>query len=363
MNRDPHAAGGARDRDARDRLLDALLAQHLGETDARRERRYARTFAALDAATTPARTHALRIARAALVAATVGVLLLLMPVESRASTVLAQVVTRESRERASPSERRYEVVVRLAHRQPAPPRERDGPPDPRGFRRDPPRAQPRDPERDAPREVELRGSWDMRGDESRLELRAVGGPSLIRADSADGAWELREGGVARTLGSSELWPRWIEERSGRIAVERMDELLRLVQRSYELAFARAGDESPTYLRGTMHLVAARRSRVPGPAEIDLWIDTERNVVIEAHLRWSPMPHADRPMHPPPRSGPLADGAPDAAPFPRGSAPFPPEDDGYRAAPGALPPNPPLELRLRRIEPIAFPADHFRMPRG
>jgi hypothetical protein len=113
----------------------------------------------------------------------------------------------------------------------------------------------------------------------------------------------------------------------------------------------------------MHLVAARRSRVPGPAEIDLWIDTERDVVIEAHLRWNPVPHADRPMRAPPRSGPLADGAPDAAPFPRGSAPFPPGDDDYRAAPGALPPNPPLELRLRRIEPIAFPADHFRMPRG
>lgn len=323
-------------RDARDRLLDALLEQHLGEADAKRERRYARAFAALDAAPTPARTHALRVARAALVAITVGVLLLLMPVESRASTVLAQVVSRESRERESPAERRYEVAVRLARRPGMPP---------------------------PPREVELRGNWDMRGDESRLELRVAGGPSLIRAESADGAWEQREGGVARTLDSSELWPRWIEERSGRIAVERMDELLRLVQRSYEIAFARAGDESPAHLRGTMHLVAARRSRVPGPTEIDLWIDTERNVVIEAHLRWHPVPRPERPTRPPSPSGPPADGAAGSAPFPPDSAPFPPEDDDYRAAPGALPPNPPLELRLRRIEPIAFPADHFRMPRG
>jgi hypothetical protein len=126
----------------------------------------------------------------------------------------------------------------------------------------------------------------------------------------------------------------------------MDELLRLVQRSYDVAFARAGEESPAALRGSLHLVADRRGRVPGPSQIDLWIDTERNVVLEAQLRWIP-------SSPPARGDRPARGAP--------QPPRPPHDDDYRTAPGALPPIPPRELRLRRIEPIAFPADHFTRP--
>jgi hypothetical protein len=57
----------------------------------------------------------------------------------------------------------------------------------------------------------------------------------------------------------------------------------------------------------------------------------------------------RPLDPPPHPLNPGDGPP-----PR----EPPRGDDYRIAPGALPAMPPLELRLRRIEPITFPADHF-----
>lgn len=308
--------------EARDRLVDALLAQHLGETPARMERRYGGAFAALDAATTPARSRALRIARAALVALCAGTLILLLPRESSASAVIASAAGSESRAAAAPGERRYEVEVRFLR--PAPGGER---------------------------EVVLRGNWDMRGTESRLELAPEGLPSLVRADSARGAWERRIDGAVRELGSHELWPRWIEARDGRIAVERMDDLLRLVQRSYEVAFARAGTESPGRLRGAMHLVASRRERAPGPDEIDLWIDTGRSVVLEARLRWNRMGPSMRPPRPPH----------DRPPDRQQDRPPPHFGDDYRAAPGALPPEPPSELRLRRVEPIAFPADHFDKP--
>lgn len=306
--------------ESRERLLDALLTQHLGETPERMEARYARAFVRLDAAALAtgrrdARGRALRMARAALIALLAGTMLLLLPVESSASTVLASAASRAS---SDAGERRYEVSLR--------------------FKR---------PSPDGVRDVVLNGNWDMRGAESRLELFIDGFPSLVRADSAGGAWERRGTAPARALDSRELWPRWIEERDGRIAVERMDDLLHLVQRAYEVAFARAGDESPADMRGAMHLVASRRERAPGPDEIDLWIDTERRVVLEARLRWK---HGARDAKPPrpPFDRP--------APMPR-----PPIDDDYRAAPGALPPEPPSELRLRRVEPIRFPADHFSQP--
>ena len=227
--------------DARDRLMDALLRQHLGEGSPQMEQRYTRAFAALDAAEgsplrNPTRARALRIARAALVVLCAGTMLLLLPVESNAMGVIASAASGESRARGAADERRYEVELRFNR------------PTPGGGR---------------DRELVLRGNWDMRGDESRLELRASDGPSMLRVDARDGAWEQREGGAARALDSSELWPRWIEDRSGRIAVERMDELLRLVQRSYDVAFARAGKESPVALRGSLHLVADRRAMRPG----------------------------------------------------------------------------------------------------
>jgi len=309
--------------ESRDRLIDALLTQHLGETPATRESRFARAFARLDAEQSVSerrdqRGRALRIARAALIALFAGTMLLLMPVESSASTVLANAASRESRASSRADDRRYEVVVRFMRPSPA-----------------------------GERELTLRGNWDMRGEESRLEIAIDGMPSLIRTDSSAGAWERRGDAPARTLDSRELWPRWIEERDGRVAVERMDDLLHLVQRAYAVAFARAGDESPAALRGAMHLVASRRDRAPGPDEIDLWIDTERSVVLEARLRWNHGPRDAKSPRPPHDRPP---------PMPR-----PPLDDDYRAAPGALPPNPPSELRLRRIEPISFPADHFMKP--
>jgi hypothetical protein len=358
--------------EGRDRLIDALLAQHLGESPLRMEQRYARAFAALESprasaaeSRMPARRRALQWARAALIALAAGTLFLLMPDETRAESVLAQVMSGESRARAAETERRYEVTVVLPRRAP-------------GSR-----------ERDA----ELTGHWDMRGDESRLELRDGDGPALIRADSIEGAWEMREGGPVDDLETRELWPRWIEERDGRIAVERMDELLGLIQRSYELAFARGGDESPEHLRGALHLVAARRVRARGPNEVDLWIDTERNVVLEARMRWSPEEGASgapgrgpRGMMgggPGPRLGAGPAGGPGGPPGMRPGRPaehdhpapprptrgegrdrMPPSGgEDYRAVPGALPTFPPVELRLRRIEPISFPVDHFARPQS
>lgn len=307
--------------ESRDRVVDALLSQHLRETPARMEQRYAEAFAALDAGTTPARGRALRLARAALIALCAGTLLLLLPVETSASTVVANAASGESRSTARDGDRRYEVEVRFLR--PAPGGER---------------------------EVVLQGSWDLRGDESRLELAIDGLPPLVRADSRDGAWERRGDGPARALESRDLWPRWIEDRDGRIAVERMDDLLHLVQRAYAVAFARAGSESRAELRGALHIVASRRERAPGPDEIDLWIDTDRDVVLEARLRW----------HRGPRGG--AGGPDHAPPHLRPREPRPPIDDDYRAAPGALPPAPPSELRLRRVEPVSFPAGHFTRPR-
>ena len=318
--------------ESRDRLMDALLTQHLRDTPAQMESRYARAFAQLDAEQSAAdrrnaRGQALRIARAALIALFAGTMLLLIPVESSASTVLASAASRAS---SDAGERRYEVGLRFMR-----------------------------PTPDGMREIELSGNWDMRGNESRLELFIDGFPSLVRADSAAGAWERRGEGPARTLDSRELWPRWIEERDGRVAVERMDDLLHLVQRAYQVAFARAGDESPAGLRGAMHLVASRRQRAPGPDEIDLWIDTDRSVVLEARLRWNRGPRDGTPPRPP-RDRPPPRGAASSPPPPPTQRP-PDAGDDYRAAPGALPPEPPSELRLRRVEPIRFPADHFTKP--
>jgi hypothetical protein len=299
---------------------------------------------------------------------------------------LAGAATAEARAATDPRDRRYEVEVVLS-------------------------------ERDEPgRPGALHGYWDLRGEESRLELRAEGHPSLVRADSRDGAWELREGGRVRRLDSRALWPRWIEGENGEIAVERMDDLLHLVQRHYTVAIARGGAESPAQLRGALHIVAERRDPVRGPSEIDLWIDTTRQVVLEAWMRWD---SHNPPMPPPPEGrAPRGDGrsegrgeergaAPDrgasldrgaradramrgkpglqgargmqgsrgmqgepSAPRDQPAPPPPPPhragprpDDDYRAAPGALPPAPPAELRLRRIEPIEFPAEHFAPPRG
>jgi hypothetical protein len=235
MSRRPH------DEHSRERLVDALLAQHLRETPSSMELRYAKAFAALDTATTPARSAAIRLARAALVLATVGLLLLLIPQEPRASATLAQAVGYATRERESPLERRYEISVRMLGRQ-------------------------------------------------------------GRADRARGA-------------------------------------LPEIQ-----------------LHGAMHLVAARRGIGTGPDAIELWIDIERDVVLEAQLRWKPVTRAEQRQGRPTRRPPSEQGEPldDEAVGADG-------DDGYRVAKGALPLNPPLELTLRRVEPIAFPADHFRMP--
>lgn len=421
------------------RVVDALLAQHLSENGASMESRYARAFAALDrealglkktshetsreassaqrgssgtreAGATLAtlarrgRFAALQYARAALLAFALGTVLFLLPVETRAAVALAGAATNEARAATDIRDRRYEVEVVLEN-----PRE-----DAREGRGDP----------DRPRT--LRGFWDLRGNESRLELRAEGFPSFIRADARDGAWEMREGGRVRRLDTRALWPRWIEGENGEIAVERMDDLLRLVQRHYTVAIARGGAESPAQLRGALHIVAERRGPVRGPSEIDLWIDTTRQVVLEAWMRWDshnpPMPpspegraprgdgrsegrgeergegrgaapdrgaspdrgaRADRSMRGNPglqgdrgmqgtrgmqgaRGMQGEPGAPRDQPAPPPPPPHragPRPDDDYRAAPGALPPAPPAELRLRRIEPIEFPAEHFAPPKG
>lgn len=331
--------------DARDRVVDALLVQRLGERDGAMEGRYARAFAALEAR--PARrapfaTSALRLARAALIALCAMLMLVFLPVETGASTVLAGAM---GVERHDGGDRRYEIEVTM---------------------------RPRAPEGEP---IVLRGTWDLRGEgmrrggASRLELAPEGRGALVRASGPDGAWERRPDGTVRELTERELWPRWIEERNGRVAIERMDELLGLVQRSYEAIAARAGDESPVHLRGSTHIVATRRETAPGPDEIDLWIDRARGVVLEARLNWRPAPrpiHAPtgRPPHtPPPPRGMEPRAALSAPPPPRGARPPqpPPPRDDYRSAPGALPTEPPLELRLRRIEPAVFPADHFTRP--
>jgi hypothetical protein len=215
------------EQDARSRVVDALLRQHLGETPLGMEARYTRAFAGLDADTAArgranARMHAFRWARAALIAACAGVLMILVPAESRAAGDLARAMSNEARTHATGGERRYAVEVLTA---------RDG---------------------------WLRGQWDMRGAESRLEIALDGMPSRLRVDSSEGAWERNPEGLIRDLEERQLWPRWIEGADGSIAVERMDSLLHLVQHAYEVVFARAGNESPAELRGSLHIVAARR---------------------------------------------------------------------------------------------------------
>jgi hypothetical protein len=110
----------------------------------------------------------------------------------------------------------------------------------------------------------------------------------------------------------------------------------------------------------MHLVASRRARAPGPDEIDLWVDTDRKVVLEARLRWNRPPRELMPPHAARDRMPV-DRPPGRPPEGRPPEGRPPIDDDYRAAPGALPPSPPSELRLHRVEPISFPADHFANP--
>ncbi len=310
--------------DSRDRVMDSLLTQHLGETPASMESRYARAFAGLDAldpgAAVPAgrtssRTRLRRFAQAALIALFLGLSLLLLPFRTNASTVLSHAASSESRSWRDGGERRYEVEVRFMRFTPA-----------------------------GEKEVTLRGNWDLRGPECRLELASDQGPSLIRADSSDGAWGQRGKGPVRTLETRELWPHWIEDRNGYIAFERMDELLHLVQRAYDVAPAQDSEEPPAALRGATHLVASRRDAVAGPDAIDLWIDAARGVVIEAQLNWAKRPAEAKPARPLRGQPPPPDASPEAE---------------YRMAPGALPAQPPLELRLRRVEPISFPDDHFR----
>lgn len=328
--------------EARDRLIDALLVQRLGERESAMEARYARAFAALEpraARRAPVAPSALRFARAALIALCATLMLVFLPAETGASSVLAGAV---GAERQQSADRRYEIAVTMR------PRTTDGEP------------------------VLLRGTWDLRGTGepgrglSRLELAPEGRGALVRASGPDGAWERRPDGTVRELTERELWPRWIEERDGRVAIERMDELLGLVQRHYAAIAVRAGDESPVELRGSTHIVATRRELAPGPDEIDLWIDGSRGVVLEARLSWKPAPRPpfgarERPSRGEP-SGAIGRPA-RVPPPPRGPRPPapPPFRDDYRAAPGALPTEPPLELRLRRVEPVAFAADHFARP--
>lgn len=355
---------------ADDALMDALLAAHF-EPDAAREERIARAFAALDAerdgerdgSHSPRRTIAiiggnqrrrlLPMARAAMIVLALGALFLLFPYETNASNIIRAALRTESSTKSSSGSRRYEIRVVL-----------------------PPRA-------DAPRgpvqAPELVGTWDLRGDSARLDLAAGPHGSTTRASSPDGAWERAIDGTVRALDSRVLWPRWIEDPSGEVAIERMDALLRLVQRSYLAVAARAGDESPAELRGSMHIVATRAQRALGPDDIELWIDTDRNVVLAARLAWigavdprggprgprgpapgdERPPREDRPLREdhPPREGMPPRGM--MQPPPGGQLP-PPMDD-YRPARGMLPPIPPRELHLRRIEPIEFAADHFTMP--
>ena len=353
---------------ARERVIDALLTQHLSEHTESMEARYRASFATLDATTEAGRaSHSVshfklpsRLARAALIALVCSALFLMFPVESSASSVLGAALNAESQAHGSSRDRRYEIVVIVSS--PGGPGGRD----------------------QATRE--FRGTWDMRGDESRLDLKLGDRMPTTRADSHAGAWERDARNVIRPLDSREIWPRWIKDGDGEVAIEQMDHLLRLVQRSYTVAIARAGDESPKSLRGSMHIIASRAARVIGPEEIDLWIDTDRNVVLEARLVWggahprsgsrdgdrsgAPPLFREDPSQGPPRGSPPArkSGPPSLPPTQRGpdrngdSNPLvAPGPDEYRAARGMLPPMPPSELRLKRIEPVAFPPDHFTMP--
>ncbi|MDI9402360.1 MAG: hypothetical protein QM516_00675 [Limnohabitans sp.] len=353
--------------DHRDHTIDAILSQHLGENGETMEARYARAFAALTprgAAQESSREtqRALRLlpargrqtsrlvsfARAALIALAFGALFLFFPTTTNASGILDRVLAAESRVQSSRGDRRYEIEVVLP---PLPRRPDEGTRDRRNSN-------------EIRAEIRLVGTWDLRGDESRLDLTAEGFPTVTRVDATEGAWERRGDGSVRALDERGIWPRWIRDPHGEIAVERMDGLLRLVQRSYLVALARAGDESPEHLRGAIHLVASRQGDVIGPTEIDLWIDTTRNVVLEARLAWQPPALRDRGMREGSRGafregtlGEFREGSRGAPPAP--PPPLPPDD--YRPSRGTLPPFPPRELFLRRIEPITFPANHFTMP--
>jgi hypothetical protein len=326
----PHADDDARE--ARDRVVDALLHAHLAPEAAEvRQARLARAFASIEApATTASRVPTtvgairptLRLARAALLVLSATILLafLLVPRETSAAGLLATAATKERLAQSAGEDRRYEIALLV----------------------EPPREQP----------AWLRGTWDLRGDWSRLDLSAtsIDGGDLggtIRADGPDGPWQRDDHGEVRALESRQLWPRWIENSSGGVAVERMDDLLALVQDAYEVAFARGGDESPAHLRGAMHLVATRRAAVRGPDDIELWIDTARGVVLEAHLVWQP-PSSSTFRGPPPPGH--------EARHERAAGP-----GGFQPMRGTLPPSPPRVLELRRVEPAAFPADHFDRP--
>ncbi|MFM1869247.1 MAG: hypothetical protein RL591_2655, partial [Planctomycetota bacterium] len=199
---------------ADDVLVDALLDAHLSpsERDARAsamEARISRAFTMLDAeranatsssAPIPFAAHGpstrptqfarqtwsadrrtvLRLARAALIALAFGAMFLLFPYETSASTLLDRALTAETSPLSVKGSRRYEVRVVL------PPRE--------GSDRGP----------NAP--TELAGTWDLRGDEARLDLSAGGARSTTRASSANGAWERSIDGTVRALDSRELWP-------------------------------------------------------------------------------------------------------------------------------------------------------------
>lgn len=352
--------------ESRDRLIDALLHQRFRENADTMDRRCRKAFAELDrarasdrasnAATVarfPAR-RALALARAALIAIAAGILIVLIPAETRAASLLGATLDAEARAARAQDDRRYAIEVLL----PVRPDPFGPPPAPDGAGKFRPPPRPSAP--NAPNAPTLVGTYDIRGSESRLDLTAPGLGTLTRAMSREGAWERDPLGRVRSLDPQSIWPRWIRDRRGEVAIERMDELLRLVQRSYVVILARGGAESPPHLRGALHLLAEREADVLGPEAIDLWIDTDRNVVLEARLNWRPPP-ARRPL---PRPG-AAEGtrrAPrDAAAGPAGTHDGPDAEMRYQAAPGALPALPPLELRLRRIDAIAFEASHFSKP--
>ncbi len=354
--------------DARDRVVDALLQAHVGESDESMEARYTRTFARLDndiaqrtrtlplpSAHVPSvhpanRARALRVARAALILFAATAIFFLFPLQTNASTLLDAVLSSERAASVSTTDRRYEVEVVVNA---------------------PPHAQT-----DATGTITLHGNWDMRGDESRLDLFGSPAGTLTRVDAHDGAWEIGPDVVSRRVDVRAIWPRWIKDPSGDasqgdVAVEQMDHLLGLVKRSYVVAFARGSEESPAQLRSALHLVASRTEAVRGPEFIDLWIDTDRNVVLEARLVWNDVslqgvalpgdraadahqgrrepPRGDRFGPPPP---PRAGQAPPRELRPGGE---------YRSSPGMLPAAPPHELRLKRVSPISFAPDHFEFP--
>jgi hypothetical protein len=255
----------------------------------------------------------LRVRSAVMVCAAmlVGALAVLLFMEMPSKSTMAYAAVTAARDAAKePTERRYEL--RLAHW--------------------PDDQLPKDPS----------GTLDSGSGGFYLSFQAPDGHTVKVGKDSKGEWGIRlDGGIER---DHPVWPRWVEVGDDVLLGDSMDHLLEGLLKEYALT-----SDGKQLLPGThegskryKHLHGDRKpgARKPQPDRVDLWIDSDTNVLERLEMEWpKPPPRPDGAPGPgkdgkPPRER-RGDGPDGDQPPPRdgpGDRPMPDGPDGDRPPP-------------------------------